>query len=67
MIGFCAVEVKLFGPLQVNVAPPIFVAVRNKVSPAHTGLFAPAVGAAAALLTATSTVAVALVQPLTVT
>ena len=45
MVGFCEVEVKLFGPLHEYVAPPIVLAVSDKVFPEQTGELLPATGA----------------------
>jgi hypothetical protein len=64
--GFCEFDVKLFGPVQLYVAPPIFEAVRFKVDPAQIALLLPAVGAAGAELTVTLVVPAGPVQPLTV-
>lgn len=35
--GVCALDVKLFGPVQLYVAPATLVAVKNKLAPAHIG------------------------------
>ena len=45
IIGFCEEEEKLFGPVQVYVAPTIVLAVKLSVCPEHTGELLPAVGA----------------------
>ena len=42
--GFCRVEEKPFGPVQMKDAPGCPVAVRFKVLPAQIGLLLPAVG-----------------------
>jgi hypothetical protein len=67
MLGFCDDELKLFGPVQLYVAPAMVLAVRLIGFPKHTGLLLPAVGAAGVGLTTTVVVPVALPQPLTVT
>ena len=41
MVGFCRLELKLFGPLQLYPVPP--EEVRLIVPPTHTGLLEPAV------------------------
>ena len=60
-------DVKLFGPVQLYVAPPIVFAVKLKLYPAQTGLLLPAIGAEGVALMVTDVVAVELVQPATVT
>jgi len=62
--GFCAVEVKLKGPVQLKVAPAVEeLDVRFSVLPAHIGELLPAVGLAGSGSTDTSTVAVLEIQP----
>jgi hypothetical protein len=65
IVGFCKVEVKLFGPVQEYVAPATVVVVRLIVFPLQTGELLPAL-AVGALLTVTTTLEV-VKQPLTVT
>ncbi len=67
MDGFCAVEVKPFGPVQAYVAPATVEAVRFSVLPAQIGPLLPAVGAAGVGLTVAVVVPAAEVQPDTVT
>ena len=50
-VGFCAVEVKLLGPVQLYVAPVIVLAVSERAVPAHTGPLLPAVGVEGKALT----------------
>ncbi len=50
MEGFCDVEAKLFGPVQLNV-PPEGDAVKFSVCPAQIGPLLPAVGAEGMVLT----------------
>jgi hypothetical protein len=64
--GFCDVDEKPLGPVQLYVAPVTSDAVRLRVAPAHTGLLLPAVGAARFGFTVTATEPALLVQPLTV-
>ena len=66
MLGFCNADEKLFGPVQLYVAPAILLAVRFKVVPAQTGLLLPAVGATGAGSITTDVVPTALVHPETV-
>ena len=61
MLGFCVVEVKLLGPLQLMPAPMLDV--RFRVCPAQMGLLLPSTGVAGVVFTTTLTVAVADVQP----
>ncbi len=65
--GFCAVEVKPFGPDQAYVAPATVEAVRLSVLPAQMGPLLEAVGAEGTALTVAVVVPAAEVQPLTVT
>jgi hypothetical protein len=58
IVGFCAVEVKLLGPVQLQVSPPLFVAVRLKVEPTHKGELFPTVGAEGVVIGMTDTVRV---------
>jgi hypothetical protein len=44
--GFCSVDVKPLGPVQLYVAPEIVLAVSERLLPAQTGPVFPAVGAA---------------------
>jgi hypothetical protein len=67
IVGFCNVELKLFGPVHEYVAPAIVLAVRFKVDPTQTGLLLDAVGVAGAEFTVAVVVAGALVHPATVT
>ena len=60
-VGFCAVDVKPFGPVQL--LPLAAVEVRFSVAPEHSGLLPPATGLAGVGFTVTFTVAVAEVQP----
>jgi len=53
MEGFCKVDTKLFGPLQLYVVPEMVLAVKFKVAPEQTGLLLPAVGDAGVVLTVT--------------
>jgi hypothetical protein len=64
--GFCEVDEKPLGPVQLYVAPVISDAVRLSVAPAHNGLLLPAVGAVKFGFTVTATEPGLLVQPLTV-
>jgi hypothetical protein len=61
--GFCAVELKLFGPVHAYVAPDTSVAVRFNVDPSQTGPPLPAVGAAGIALTVTVTCELTIVNP----
>ena len=54
IFGFCAPEAKAFGPVQLQLVPPVFVEVRFNVAPAHIGLLLPAVGAAGLAFTVTT-------------
>ena len=53
IVGFCAVEVKPFGPVQAYVAPATVEVVSVIVLPVQTGEFEPAVGVAGAVFTVT--------------
>ena len=64
--GFCKVDVKPLGPVQLYVAPGTFDAVRFKVEPEHIGLLLEAVGPAGPGLTVTSVDPAVLVHPFTV-
>lgn len=67
MLGFCVVEVNEFGPLQLQFAPVMLVILRLSVCPVQIGLLAVGVSVpGGGVFTATATVCVALVQPLTV-
>jgi len=66
-VGFCVAFVNAEGPVQAYVAPVIADAVKLIVAPVQTGVLLPAVGAAGMAFTTTAVVAVALVQPFTVT
>jgi formaldehyde-activating enzyme involved in methanogenesis len=61
--GFCKVEEKELGPVQLYVAPAIVEAVKFKVWPSHNGELLPAVGAAGAGLIVTLTVPAGPAQP----
>ena len=61
------VELKLFGPFHVYVAPTTVLAVRFNVEPVQIGLLLLALGAAGVGFTRTVTVAGALEQPLNTT
>ena len=65
--GFCCVEVKPFGPVQLYVAPGMVSAVNNNEAPVQSGELLPATGVAGAVFTVTATVPALLVQPFTVT
>ena len=43
-VGFCAADVKLFGPVQLYVAPASVGVLKVSAEPAHTGPLFPAVG-----------------------
>jgi hypothetical protein len=63
-VGFCKVEVKPFGPLQVYVAPDTVLAVKLSVVPVHNGLLLPTEGAAGRGLTVAEVVVIVLLaQP----
>lgn len=66
MVGFCKVDVKLFGPLHEYEAPATVVTFKLMVLPSHTGLVPPAV-IAGVRFTVTEVVPAVPVQPLTVT
>jgi hypothetical protein len=66
-VGFCAEDVKLFGPVQLYVAPLTVGVLRLKVVPEQTGLLLLAVGVAGVELTVTVVEPAAEAQPLTVT
>jgi hypothetical protein len=66
MIGFCAEELKLSGPVQVYVAP-LTVEANNLIeSPSQTGVLSDGVGAAGNGFTNTASVSAADVHPFTV-
>ena len=44
IVGFCAADVKLLGPVHAYVAPATVAAVRFIVLPVHTGLLLDAAG-----------------------
>jgi hypothetical protein len=66
IVGFCIVEVKLFGPLQLYVDEPIVLAVKLILLPEHKVVFADAIGEAGVGLTNTDTVPFGPAQPATV-
>jgi hypothetical protein len=65
-VGFCSVDVKLFGPVQAYVAPATLGVESAIVAPAQYGPPLEAVGVAGVAFTATIVVPAADVQPLTV-
>jgi hypothetical protein len=65
--GFCVVEVKPLGPVQLYVAAVSVFVVRVKVCPEHTGLLDEGVGVVGGGLMVTNVVLFELVQPATVT
>lgn len=67
IVGFCADDVNVFGPVQLYVAPATNEAVRLSGSPSQIGELLPAVGAAGVGFTTTVTVPAGDVQPRTVT
>jgi hypothetical protein len=67
MLGFCVVEVKLFGPVQLYVAAVIVFVVRVKVVPEQTGLLDPGTGVVGGGLMVTVVVLFGPVHPATVT
>jgi hypothetical protein len=67
MEGFCADELKLFGPVHEYVAPATAGVERLSVLPEHTGVLLDAVGAAGVVLTTTAVVPTAEVHPFVVT
>ncbi|WP_207917090.1 hypothetical protein, partial [Flavobacterium hiemivividum] len=67
ILGFCNPELKLFGPVQLYVAPETKGVVRFKVEPTHNGPLFDAVGVAGIGLTTTVVEPAALGQPATVT
>ena len=67
IVGFCALDVKLFGPVHEYVAPDTVEAVSDNVEPAQTAPPLPAVGADGIALTVALVVPAKLVQPVTVT
>ena len=67
MLGSSSVEVKLFGPVQLYVAPAMVLAVRLSVCPEHTGVLLPGVGADGIALTVAEVVPAGPAQPETVT
>ena len=66
IVGFCIVEVKLFGPLQLYVDAPIVLAVKLILLPEHKVVFADAIGALGVGLIVTDTVPFGPAQPATV-
>jgi hypothetical protein len=52
IVGFCAVDVNPFGPVQLYVSPGLPVAVRCRVLPAQRGESLPAVVSAPAVTVA---------------
>ena len=66
MVGSSNVEVKLFGPVQLYVAPATVVAVNDKVCPAHTGVLLPSGVGDVGTVMVTLTVPVGPAHPLTV-
>jgi len=60
-------DVKLFGPAQLYVAPATVDAVRFSVPPSQIGPLLPTVGAAGIAFTVAMVVAAVEIQPLTVT
>jgi hypothetical protein len=66
IVGFCIVEVKLFGPLQLYVDAPIVLAVKLILLPEHKVVFADAIGALGVGLIVTDTVPIGPAQPTTV-
>jgi hypothetical protein len=65
--GFCAADVKPFGPVHEYVAPATAVVVRFNVAPTHNGLLLDGAGVAGIGFTVTTVVPAALMQPLTET
>ena len=63
MLGFCSVDVKLLGPLQLYVAPADVVANRVSVLPEHTGVLLDAVVLAGFAFTVTDVVDALEVHP----
>ena len=63
MVGFCSADEKLFGPVQLYVAPATAVVVNVKVLPEQIGLLLPGAGVAGIGLTVTTVVPAALVHP----
>ena len=63
IVGFSVVDVKPFGPLQLNVPLPSPLAVKFKSSPAHIGLLLVGAGADGIAFTVTTTVPAADSQP----
>jgi hypothetical protein len=66
MEGFCEVDVKVFGPVQLYVALGTVLQVKFNVAPIHNGELLPAVGVAGIGFTTTVTVPAGPVQPFTV-
>ena len=66
-VGSSKAEVNALGPVQLYVAPATVFDVNKIVEPTQTGELLPAVGVAGAVFTTTVVVAIALVQPPTVT
>jgi hypothetical protein len=67
MDGFCTDEAKLFGPVQLYVAPATAGVERLIVFPEHTGVLLDAVGVAGVEFTTTAVVPTPDVHPLAVT
>ena len=67
IVGFCSVELKLFGPFQLKVAPPGLPAVKLSVDPAQSVEVPPAMGAAGVAFTMVFTVPAGLLQPREIT
>ena len=67
VLGFCKVEVNVFGPVQLYVAPATNGVVKLIAVPTHTGVLLITAGVVGIGLTTTVVVPIALVQPLTVT
>ena len=67
MVGFCRLEVKVFGPVQLYEFAPFGSAVRFRFDPAHNDELLPALGAAGVGLTVTPNTDPELPQPDTFT
>jgi hypothetical protein len=65
--GFCTEEAKLFGPVQLYVAPATAGVERLIVLPVHTGELLDAAGVAGVAFTTTAVVPIAEVHPFAVT
>ncbi len=63
MVGFCNVEVKLFGPLHEYVAAGTVLEVSDSICPEQIGELLPGVGVVGGGLIVTTVVAALLVQP----